>query len=60
LEELLPQTLLVLDRELAARQFATMTALVRETPAYRLHFGEDVERLPELVETVTGVPTGGV
>jgi hypothetical protein len=50
LEELLPQTLLVTDPTLAARQFQTMAALVRATPAYRLHFGEDPARLPELVD----------
>jgi hypothetical protein len=39
LEELLPQTLLLLDPALAARQFHTMAELVRAIPAYRLHFG---------------------
>jgi hypothetical protein len=50
LEELLPQTLLVLDPDLAGRQFQLMSELVRSTPAYRLHFGEDVTRLPEIVD----------
>ena len=49
LEELLPQTLLVLDRALAGRQFQVMSELVRNVPAYRLHFGEDVTRLPEMI-----------
>jgi len=50
LEELLPQTLLVLDPQLAGAQFQVMSELVRTTPAYRLHFGEDVTRLPEIVD----------
>ena len=50
LEELLPQTLLVLDAALAARQFQSMAALVRETPAYRLYFGEDVAALPQRID----------
>jgi hypothetical protein len=53
LEELLPQTVLVMDPAMAARQFETISRLVRETPAYRLHFGQDVERLPELVAQLT-------
>jgi hypothetical protein len=53
LEELLPQTMLVMNPSLAARQFETVSRLVRETPAYRLHFGRDVEHLPELVERLT-------
>lgn len=49
LEELLPQTLLVLDRAQAARQFETMARLVRDVPTWRLHFGEDVIELPGLI-----------
>lgn len=50
LEELLPQTLLVLDPELAKRQFQAMADLVLSTPVYRLHFGEDVTQIPELFD----------
>lgn len=50
LEELLPQTLVVMDPALAARHFHTMAALIQATPTYRLHFGEDPARLPELVD----------
>ena len=50
LEELLPQTLLVLDPVLAGRQFQVMSALVRKVPAYRLHFGEDVTKLPKMID----------
>jgi hypothetical protein len=50
LEELLPQTLLVLDPCLAGKQFQVMSELVRKIPAYRLHFGEDVTNLPEIID----------
>jgi hypothetical protein len=53
LEELLPQTVLVMDPALAARQFETISRLVQEVPAYRLHFGQDVERLPERIARLT-------
>lgn len=52
LEELLPQTMLVLDRQLAARQFQTFARLVQSVPCYRLHFGHDVLALPELFDRV--------
>lgn len=59
LEELLPQTLLVMDPQLAARQFQTMASLVRATPAYRLRFGEDPARLPELVDPLLRTAAAG-
>lgn len=59
LEQLLPQTLLVLDQALAARQFGVMAELVKKTRCYRLHFGEDVARLPELIDgLLEKIPAG--
>jgi len=49
-EELLPQTLLLLEREVAVDQFAVLSRLVRNVPCYRLHFGGDVPNLPALVD----------
>lgn len=45
LEELLPEALLVLDRELAQRQFRLLSRLVQSVACYRLHFGRDVLHL---------------
>jgi hypothetical protein len=50
LEDLLPQTLWVLDPTIAARQFHAMAEMVRRTPCFRLHFGEDVLELPALLD----------
>jgi hypothetical protein len=59
LEQLLPQTLLVLDQALAVRQFQVMAELVKRTDCFLLHFGEDVARLPELVDTLLQkIPAG--
>jgi hypothetical protein len=46
LEELLPEALLVLDRELAQRQFRLLTHLVQTVACYQLHFGANVLDLP--------------
>ena len=58
LEELLPQTLLVLDRELAARQFRTFAKLIQTVDCYRLHFGEDILGLPALFDQLIAAKTG--
>jgi hypothetical protein len=49
LEELMRQGMLVLDREVARRQFHSFSRLIAQTPCYRLHFGEDFLALPQLV-----------
>jgi hypothetical protein len=49
LEELMRQGMLVLDREVARRQFHSFSRLIAQTPCYRLHFGEDFLALPDLV-----------
>jgi hypothetical protein len=50
LEALLPQSLLVFDKEIAQRHFRALARLVERTPCYRLHFGRDVCDLPRLVD----------
>jgi hypothetical protein len=50
LEELLPESMLVLERELAGRQFQALAHLVQSAACYRLHFGENVLRLPAVLE----------
>jgi hypothetical protein len=50
LEEIMRQGLLVLDREVAGRQFMTLSRLAEQTPCYRLYFGEDVLDLPRLID----------
>jgi hypothetical protein len=50
LEEILRHGMQVFDREVARRQFHTLSRLVGTTPCYRLYFGEDVLALPQLVD----------
>ena len=50
LEELLPESLLVLDQKLARKQFQALADLVRTTDCYRLHFGEDVLNIPAIFD----------
>jgi hypothetical protein len=45
-EELLPESLLVLESERATRLFRTLSQMVQTTSCYRLHFGQDVLNLP--------------
>ena len=52
LEEILPHTWLSFDKDVARRQFRTLTRLVESTSCYRLHFGEDVGELPRLVDQI--------
>ena len=56
LKQLLPQSLLVFEPEIAARQFDALSSLVEGTYSYRLHCGQDICALPELVR---GVLWGG-
>jgi hypothetical protein len=55
LEEIMRQGLLVLDKEVAGRQFVTLARLAEQTPCYRLYFGEDVLALPQLVDRLLGM-----
>jgi len=50
LETLLPQGLLVYDREIAKQEFQTLSRLVGQVESYRLHFGRDVMDLPRLID----------
>ncbi|MFO0774044.1 MAG: hypothetical protein U0172_05195 [Nitrospiraceae bacterium] len=50
LEELLPQGLVVYDKVVARKQFQVLAALASQVECYRLHFGRDRERLPELID----------
>jgi hypothetical protein len=50
LEEIMRQGLLVMDREVAHRQFQTFVRLVETTPCYRLYFGEDILELSGLID----------
>lgn len=52
LEELLPQGLLVFDKEIAQLQFRTLTHLVEQAACYRLYSGENVRELPRIVDTL--------
>ncbi len=55
LEELLPQSLLVFDKEVAQQQFQTLSRLVQQADCYRLYCGQDVLKLPELIDTLLDV-----
>jgi len=48
-EELLPQGLLVFDKEIARRQFYTLARLVEQVACYRLYSGENVCELPQVI-----------
>ncbi len=50
LKELLPQGLLIHDKELAKRQFRVYTKLVETTTAYQLYSGNDLRELPALLD----------
>jgi hypothetical protein len=52
LEELLPQGLLVFDKEIAQLQFRTLTHLVEQASCYRLYSGANVCELPQIVDTL--------
>lgn len=55
LEEILPQGLLVFDKDIARRQFQTFSRLVEKAACYRLYFGEDILDLPQLVDHLLSV-----
>lgn len=55
LEEILPQGLLVFDKEVARKQFQTFSRLVEKAACYRLYFGEDILDLPQLVDHLLSV-----
>lgn len=50
LEELLPLTLVMRERDLEPREFELLARLVQTTACYRLHCGEDVSALPALFD----------
>jgi len=50
LEDLLPQALLVYDREVGKQEFQTLSQLVQQVECYRLHFGRDVLDVPNLID----------
>ncbi|MDT7041593.1 hypothetical protein [Candidatus Nitronereus thalassa] len=52
LKELLPQGLLIHDKEIAKREFQLYSTLVERTPCYRLHYGEDRWDLPTLLDPI--------
>ncbi|WYL93490.1 MAG: hypothetical protein HEQ35_06085 [Gloeotrichia echinulata IR180] len=52
LEELLPQSLLVFDQDIARKHFHFLSRLVEKSECYRLHFGEDVLEFPQLIDTL--------
>jgi hypothetical protein len=49
LELLIPQQSLVYDDEAAGREFQALSKLVQQAACYRLHFGQDVLDLPNLI-----------
>jgi len=50
LEELLPQALLVFDKDVARREFQVLSRLVAKADCYRLYFGKDILNLPQLID----------
>ena len=50
LEHLLPQALLVFDKEVCRREFEVLSRLVEQVSCYRLYFGEDLLDLPRLID----------
>lgn len=50
LEEILPHSLLVYDRDVAKREFSLLSQLVQQVECYRLHFGRDILDLPKLID----------
>lgn len=49
LELFMPEQSLVYDEEAAAREFQALSKLVQQAACYRLHFGQDVLDLPQLI-----------
>ncbi|BCA56841.1 hypothetical protein W02_39810 [Nitrospira sp. KM1] len=49
LEAIMPQALLVYDKDVAVREFKALSHLVEQADCYRLHFGRDVLDLPKLI-----------
>ena len=54
IEELLPQGLLVFDKEIAGRQFETFCRLVDGVDCYRLSLARDVVELPRIIDLALG------
>lgn len=46
LEAMMPHVSCLYDREMARREFHTLSRLVQQVDRYRLHFGQDVQDLP--------------
>jgi hypothetical protein len=49
LEAMMPQATFVDDRDIARREFQSLSRLVQQVDCYRLHFGRDVLDLPKLI-----------
>lgn len=49
LEELLPETLAVFDKNVAKQEFQFLSRLVDQLDCYQLYFGHDVLELPKLI-----------
>ncbi len=54
LEELLPHSMVVHDRERAPRHFDLLARVIEGADCYRLHFGADLARVPALVGAALG------
>jgi hypothetical protein len=52
LEEFLHQNILVLDKDVAKRQFQAFSRLVEKAACYRLYFGKDVLNLSQIIDPV--------
>ncbi len=50
LEELLPETLAVFDKQVAKQEFQFLSRLVNQLDCYQLYFGHDVLDLPKLID----------
>jgi hypothetical protein len=50
IEKLLPHTLLVLDKNMAKKQFQTCCYLVQQATCYQLYLGKDILKLPLLID----------
>jgi hypothetical protein len=49
LEAIMPQAAFVYDRDIARREFQSLSRLVQQVDCYSLHFGRDVLDLPKLI-----------
>jgi len=52
IRELLPQGLLVHDKALAKQEFQVFSHLVKELDCYRLHLGNSIHNLPQIIDSL--------